>query len=235
MRGTTRRRPPRRHRTTGGSGSRPSTASATPGCSRFSRHIAVSTTPGATVLNRMPRGPNSIANDRVIPSRAALLAAYTARRGAPRKPEIELIDTTEAWSLSRRCGMAAAVTNSAERTLTCHTRSTSSAVSSSEGFRNAMPALLTSTSSPTAEPIRRRRRRQAAGPSAVPRSAVTTTGSLVNPAAVSFNSSSERATSATRAPAAVERPGDGRPDPSPGPGDDRGPPAQQHRPVNRLR
>src|SRR5262249_39296623 len=56
-------------------GIRPSTASATPGLARFSRHIAVSTTPGATEFARMPRGPYSIARARVMPSSAALVAA----------------------------------------------------------------------------------------------------------------------------------------------------------------
>ncbi len=52
-----------------------STASATPGFARFSFHITVSTTPGATLLARMPCGPYSIAMARVMPSRAALVAA----------------------------------------------------------------------------------------------------------------------------------------------------------------
>src|SRR5215208_5116349 len=73
----------------------PVTDSSTPGLARFSRHISVCTTPGATALARMPTGPYSIAQARVIPSTADLLAAYAARRGVPRRPLIELIDTIE--------------------------------------------------------------------------------------------------------------------------------------------
>ena len=58
------------------------------------------------------------------------------------------------------------------------------------------------------------------GPSGVPRSAGTTTGSLARVAAVSSSWSAERATSATRAPAASRARAIAAPMPAPGPGDD---------------
>src|SRR4051812_7225441 len=98
-------------------------------------------------------------------------------------------------------GSPAAVASSAERTLTFHSRSISSAVSSSLSLRRAVPALFTSTSSrpPNAS---RDVAIAAPGPSGVPRSAGITTGSLVRAAAVRSSSATLRATSATRAPAA---------------------------------
>ena len=57
------------------SGVWPSIVSTTPGIALFLAHSAVSTTPGATALTRIPDGPSSMASDLVAASIAPLVAA----------------------------------------------------------------------------------------------------------------------------------------------------------------
>ena len=69
--------------------------SSTPSIANSRRHISVATTPGATALERIPAGPYSIAVARVMPSSAALVAAYAVRRGVPRMPLTDEMLTIE--------------------------------------------------------------------------------------------------------------------------------------------
>ena len=59
-------------------------SSVTPGLARFSRHISVCTTPGATALARMPRGPYSIASALRHPVDRRLARGVHGRGGACR-------------------------------------------------------------------------------------------------------------------------------------------------------
>jgi hypothetical protein len=75
------------------------------------------TAPGATALNRRPRGPYSIARERVIASTAPLDAAYADRRGVPTMPDTEDTLMIEPAPRSTMDGMSAVVSRRRLRTL----------------------------------------------------------------------------------------------------------------------
>src|ERR1700712_4072805 len=69
----------------------------------------VSVTPGATLLTRTPRGPNSAAQDRVSCSSAAFVAVYIAPNGEPTWAIQEPMLTTEPEPRSAIAGISDAL------------------------------------------------------------------------------------------------------------------------------
>ena len=133
---------------------------------------------------------------------APLEAAYPARCGVPTSPETEVRLTIEPPPRFCMPGARAAINRRGARTFTASCWSIISTVSSPSGTRNAMAALLTSTSiSPTAWTASRASR---AGASGSDRSVTRTTGSCPSPEATASRCDRLRAARTTRAPAAVE-------------------------------
>src|SRR3954466_8406449 len=107
------------------------------------------TEPGQIALTRMPSPPSSIDNDFEKPITAHFDAAYGERSANPKRPAADDRLTMLGFLLSRRCGIARCAQWNWPVMLTASVRSHACGSTSSHlAVGPAMPALLTSTSSP---------------------------------------------------------------------------------------
>ena len=160
------------------------------------------TEPGQMRLTRTCHGPNSTASDFVSPTRPALDAAYAVRRPTPYRPDVDpmLTMTPSRWrfiaGITRR-----AVRKWPTRSTSTHRAHSDGSQSSASAMGPAIPAALTSTSTPPQSSITRGR----ASSSAAGSETSTTRHVMPGASAQEHSACSSGSARATRAPSASRR------------------------------